>query len=83
MGVQTGEARNTGQQGAQERGDAMARVARFRTDYVVQGHYGHGWEDLTASHDRKEARGWLRDYDENEPAAHRLIARRVLKEGVQ
>ncbi len=50
--------------------------------YVVQGHYGYGWEDLTASEDYKEMRDDLRAYRENEPAyPHRIIKRRVLKEG--
>ena len=56
------------------------RIAKFRTEYIVQGNYGfgHGWEDLTASSSRKEARVALRDYDENESTyPHRLIARRV------
>lgn len=55
------------------------RIAKFRTEYIVQGNYGHGhgWEDLTAGPSRKEAQAFLRDYDENESAPHRLIARRV------
>ena len=46
--------------------------------WIVQGNYGygHGWEDLCASEDRKEARANLRDYRENEPGPHRLIQRR-------
>jgi hypothetical protein len=44
---------------------------------VVQGNYGQGWEDLTASEDRKEAVANLRDHRENDPAPTRLIRRRV------
>ena len=46
--------------------------------FVVQGHYGdqYGWEDLCQSEDFKEARGWVRDYNRNEAAPHRLIKRR-------
>ena len=45
--------------------------------YVVQGHYGHGWEDLTASENRKEMRDDLKAYRENCPEyAHRMIKRR-------
>jgi hypothetical protein len=47
---------------------------------VVQGYYApHGWEDLTASTDYKEARADLRAYRVNDPTtAHRLIKRREL-----
>ena len=50
--------------------------------YIVQGNYGdtYGWEDLTASDDRAEARRDLRDYTLNEPYPHRTIRRRVLKD---
>lgn len=45
---------------------------------VVQGDYGQGWEDLTASEDRKEALTDLRAYRENVPDhSHRIIRRRV------
>jgi hypothetical protein len=46
--------------------------------HIVQGLYGHhGWEDLTASENFREARDNLRDYNENEPQyPHRLIKRR-------
>jgi len=48
--------------------------------HVVQGYYGtYGWEDLTQSEVRKEARDNLREYRENEPGTpHRLIQRREL-----
>lgn len=47
--------------------------------YVVQGHYSYGWEDLTQSEDRSEARADLKAYQNNElGVAHRLIKRREL-----
>lgn len=46
-------------------------------EYIVQGRYGHGWEDLTAHDTRKAADAECRVYDENEPAPHRVIARRT------
>lgn len=49
-------------------------------EYVVQGHYGHGWEDLTAATTRKEAREDLKAYRENAHGAYRLIMRRVAPE---
>ena len=54
----------------------LARQPKTELLYVVQGNYGHGWEDLTASTDYKEARDDLRDYRQNEPGPHRLIKRR-------
>ncbi|MCD0159681.1 hypothetical protein IHN63_00010 [Deinococcus sp. 6YEL10] len=56
----------------------MPRPRKYRPLYVVQGAYGHGWEDLTASNDRTEARRDLKAYNENETAPHRLITRREL-----
>lgn len=49
--------------------------------YIVQGDYGGGWEDVTASQSWKEARDDLKAYLENEEriARFRLIKRRVLR----
>ncbi len=44
--------------------------------WVVQGHYGQGWEDLTQSEVRREARDNVRDYRDNDSAPIRLIQRR-------
>jgi hypothetical protein len=50
--------------------------------YVLQGHYGHGWEDLTAAEQTregcKEIRANLKDYRENEGGVYRIIKRREL-----
>lgn len=54
----------------------LARQPKTELVHIVQGNYGHGWEDLTASTDYKEARDNLRDYRQNEPGPHRLIKRR-------
>lgn len=48
--------------------------------YVLQGEYGYGFEDLTASEDRAEVRRDLRDYQENEGGTYRIIRRRELNE---
>jgi hypothetical protein len=55
----------------------LARSPKTELLHVVQGNYGHGWEDLTASADHKEARANLKDYRQNDPAPTRLIKRRV------
>jgi hypothetical protein len=48
--------------------------------FVVQGHYGCGWEDVTESEVRKEARDNLKDYRDNCRYPHRMIQRRELNE---
>lgn len=54
----------------------LTRRPKTELVYVVQGNYGQGWEDLTASTDYNEARRDLRDYRQNDPAPTRLIKRR-------
>ncbi len=47
---------------------------------VLQGRYAHGWEDLCAAEDtvagRKEIKGNLKDYRNNEGGEYRVISRR-------
>jgi hypothetical protein len=50
---------------------------KYQYLWVVQGHYRFGWEDLTEADSWLEAKSLLRDYNENEPAPHRLIQRRI------
>ena len=52
----------------------LARSPKTELLHVVQGNYGHGWEDLTASADYAEARANLRDYRENDAAQQTLDA---------
>ena len=53
------------------------KIRKTKDVYVVQGNYGQGWEDLTESDDRKEARSDLKSYNDNETQyVHRLITRR-------
>lgn len=52
--------------------------------YVLQGSYGFGWEDLTATDKAdpkayREIRANLREYRENEGGSYRIISRRELK----
>ena len=55
----------------------MKRVNKYLYLWIVQGFYGYGWEDLTASEKYSEARANLRDYQTNEiDVPHRLIKRR-------
>jgi hypothetical protein len=56
----------------------MAYKRLTQDEYIVQGNYGQGWEDLTSEDNRTEARTRLREYNENEREySHRLIKRRV------
>jgi hypothetical protein len=48
--------------------------------FVLQGNYGYGWEDLTASENRKEVRDNLKDYRDNEGGSYRIIQRRELNQ---
>lgn len=46
-------------------------------EYVVQGYYGQGWEDLTSASVLREAKADIKAYRENAPGNYRLITRRV------
>lgn len=52
---------------------------KYVYEYIVQGHYGYGWDDLTAHDSRKEALAERKVYDANEPNPHRVIHRRTLR----
>lgn len=58
-------------------------VNKWRYDLVLQGNYGHGWEDLCEyadpKRDREDARDDLKAHRENEPYSFRLITRRSLE----
>jgi hypothetical protein len=52
------------------------RVNKFTYLYVLQGDYGQGWEDLTASEDRREMVANRKEYRDNEGGTYRIVARR-------
>ena len=43
---------------------------------VLQGNYGFGYEDLTASESYSEVKTHLKAYRENDPRSYRIIKRR-------
>lgn len=43
---------------------------------VLQGNYGFGYEDLTASENYAEVKKDLKAYRENDPRSYRIIKRR-------
>lgn len=45
---------------------------------VLQGNYGYGYEDLTASESYSEVKKDLKDYRENDPRSYRIIKRREM-----
>jgi hypothetical protein len=55
---------------------------KFDYLYVLQGQYGHGWEDLAA--EDQTPQGWKaikqtrKEYRENEGGTYRIIKRREL-----
>jgi hypothetical protein len=52
---------------------------KWKDEFVVQGNYGQGWEDVTSEGTHSEARQRLKEYNENETMyGHRLITRKVL-----
>lgn len=53
-------------------------TSKYVTDIILQGNYGHGWEDIMSCENDKEAKSYLKDYDENENYPHRIIRRKVL-----
>lgn len=56
----------------------MKHQNKFEYYYVLQGHYGYGWEDLTAGTWR-EIMDNRKEYRENEGGRYRIIYRRELR----
>lgn len=48
--------------------------------YILQGQYGYGWEDLTATESYREIRADRKAYVGNERGSYRIIKRRELNE---
>jgi hypothetical protein len=54
---------------------------KWKIAFLIQGHYGYGWEDLTEEDSWKDAGVQLRCYNDNERGvSHRRIRRRVLND---
>lgn len=59
----------------------QTKKEKFTYLYVVQGHYGQGWEDEDQSETYAEARASLSLYYANMPEyQHRIISRRTLNQ---
>lgn len=52
------------------------RGRRYETEYVVQGNYGQGWEDVDSHETKAEAVASRKNYDANEPYPHRVKYKR-------
>lgn len=50
---------------------------KYQYLWILQGNYGHGWEDLTAETTFTEITKRLKEYKENEGGRYRRIKRRV------
>ena len=53
------------------------RTRKTSDTYVLQGNYGHGWEDLTAENTLAEIRQRRKEYRENEGGEYRITKRRL------
>ena len=58
----------------------MKKQNKYTYLNVLQGYYGYGWEDLTASESYSEVKQDLKAYKENEGGRYRIIQRRELNE---
>lgn len=54
------------------------KINKWIKEYIIQGYYGHGWEDDTAESSIKEARARLKEYRQNSNYPSRPITRRVI-----
>ena len=52
-------------------------VYRPIVEFILQGNYGHGWDDLSAHPTRREAIDEARVYRENERGTYRIVRRAV------
>jgi len=77
-GITKTEMQRVGKTAAKKKYLAPNRVCKIKkkTIFVLQGTYGHGWEDLTAEETRAEIRQRLKEYRENEGGNYRIITRR-------
>lgn len=50
---------------------------KFTTDFVIQCHYGQGWEDDTTEANLRDAKAQLKCYRENSPYPCRIVRRKV------
>lgn len=50
-------------------------------EYMLQGNYGYGWEDVCPCEDNEEAQGMLKCYNDNEVYPHRIkkVVKKVCK----
>jgi hypothetical protein len=63
---------------APEKEKKAPKIPKTKEEFVIQGNYGSGWEDVTSEDKWSEAKARLREYQENEPQyAHRRITRRI------
>ena len=56
----------------------MARKNKFRYLFVIQGCFGHGWEDVDETEDHRNAKFLVWEYRAAHRSAHRIIQRREL-----
>lgn len=58
----------------------MPKASKYIYEYMIQGDYGYGWDDLVAEDNMSDARTQFRCYRKNESTAgHRIVTRRTLR----
>jgi hypothetical protein len=52
---------------------------KYLYEHILQGDYGHGWEDVTAAETRELAHKYEREYRDNDPHVRglRVVTRRT------
>lgn len=58
---------------------AKKKITKWMKQYVVQGNYGYGWDDLVTHENRIDALNDYKWYAQNEQYPHRIIERKTLR----
>lgn len=55
----------------------MGYIRKTQDEFQIHGNYGYGYEEVTAANTRKEAKDYLKNYQENEPqASFKIVTKR-------
>jgi hypothetical protein len=57
----------------------MPYQRKTEDEFILQGYYSYGWEDLTTEETYKEAKARKREYQDNERGTYRIIKKRIPK----
>lgn len=54
----------------------MTYQRKTKDVYIIQGNYGHGWEDENTEDTRADGKRSLQEYRSNGPGLYRMVKRR-------